>query len=188
MDNPALDLTFAHNFGCEILSEYPGTGGPRHYFPQNQRGGQDGVCVRVHPQASASWDGLFAFGTFGSGVITRVMTMPDPNLLCVIARGAGYLAQAAAPEKSEEIKATPIIDARAVPDLGIALFACHTKLVAYSGDGMAWQTKRLSWSGLKIVGIDHGTLLGEYWDIRSEAIQQFEVELRTGASRGGAEF
>jgi len=60
-------------------------------------------------------------------------------------------------------------------------------LLAYGEQGVKWRTMRLAWDGLKIVAIGDETLVGEYWDIRKEAMQRFQVDLATGAARGGIE-
>jgi hypothetical protein len=67
------------------------------------------------------------------------------------------------------------------------VFANFTEMLAYGEAGVKWRTKRLTWDGLKIVAVGDRTLIGEYWDIRAEAMQRFEVDLATGAARGGIE-
>ncbi|QAT81655.1 hypothetical protein EJ065_0040 [Corallococcus coralloides] len=45
----------------------------------------------------------------------------------------------------------------------------------------------LSWDGLKFVQMKERSIIGEYWDMRTEAMQTFEVDLATGAQKGGVE-
>ncbi|RKH05445.1 hypothetical protein D7V97_23925 [Corallococcus sp. CA053C] len=85
------------------------------------------------------------------------------------------------------MNAVPITEVRALPSAGIVVFANFTELVAYGAEGLRWRTKRLAWDGLKIVEVTERSLIGEYWDIRDEAMQRFEVDLATGAQRGGVE-
>jgi len=61
---------------------------------------------------------------------------------------------------------TPVIDIRPVPALGILVFADYTTLVAYGRTGLAWKTKRLTWSDLKITETTDAFIEGEFWDIR----------------------
>ncbi|MEO6776265.1 MAG: hypothetical protein ABI467_25155, partial [Kofleriaceae bacterium] len=160
---------------------------PRHYFSDGRVAGQDGVLVRVEPVAAERWIGIFAFGSFRSSAATRVLSMPNPDVFCVVAKGAGYLVSAAKPDVWEAVLVHPVIDVRAIAEAGLVIFTNFTELMAYGAQGVRWRTKRLAWDGLKIVSIGDRTLLGEYWDMRTEAVQQFEVELATGASRGGVE-
>ncbi len=87
---------------------------PHHFFPAGARGGHDGLVVQVRPAETEAWIGTFAFGREGNAAVTRVLGMPDPDQLCVVARGAGYFVCASAPERYEIVPMTPLIDVRAV--------------------------------------------------------------------------
>lgn len=182
-----VDFSFPNRFACEVLDELPRGLPLRYYFPRDQAAGQDGVIVRVRPETAEGWIGMFAFGKFREAGVTRALSMPDPEKLCVVARGAGYVVTAATPDVWETVRAIPIIDVRAIPGAGLVVFANYTELLAYGKEGAKWRTKRLAWDGLKIVAVDDQTLVGEYWDIREEAMQRFEVDLATGVARGGVE-
>jgi hypothetical protein len=149
--------------------------------------GQDGVVVGVQPEMAEAWIGIFAFGKFGRAGVTRVLSLPDPQELCVVASGAGYVVAADRPDAWEPVKAIPIIDVRAVPGAGVVVFANYTEMLAYGEGGLKWRTKRLAWDGLRIIAVGDRMLVGEYWDIRTEATQRFEVDLATGEARGGVE-
>lgn len=181
------NFIFPHRFACEVLDELPAGPAPPYYFPRGQAARQDGVIVRVRPETSEAWIGMFAFGKFEKAGVTRVLSMPDPEKLCVVARGAGYVVTAAKTDDWEMVRAIPIIDVRALPGAGLVVFANYTELLAFGKEGMKWQTKRIAWDGLKIVAVGDQTIVGEYWDIREEAMQRFEVDLATGAARGGVE-
>lgn len=182
-----IDFSFPHRFACEVLDELPGGPAPRHYFPRDQAAGQDGVVARVRPETGEAWIGMFVFGKFGKAGVTRVLSMPDPEKLCVVARGAGYVVTAAKPDVWETVRAIPVVDVRALARAGLVVFANYTELLAFGEQGVKWRTKRLAWDGLKIVAVGDRTIVGEYWDIREEATQRFEVDLGTGTARGGVE-
>jgi hypothetical protein len=130
---------------------------------------------------------MFASGKFGKAGISRVLSMPDSERLCVVARGAGYVVTASKPDVWEAVRAIPITDVRAIPAAGLVVFADYTEMLAYGEDGPKWRTKRLAWDGLKILAVGDRTLMGEYLDIRQDAMQRFEVDLATGTARGGVE-
>lgn len=50
-----------------------------------------------------------------------------------------------------------------------------------------WGTKRLSLDGLRITVVDGRFVKGEFYDLRSERIEPFTIDLETGASEGGVE-
>ncbi|RKI73416.1 hypothetical protein D7X55_05290 [Corallococcus sp. AB049A] len=129
---------------------------------------------------------MFAFGKLGKGT-SGVFSMPDPEKLCVVSRGAGYLVTARDPSAWEAVQALPVTDVRVAPSAGIVVFADFTELVAYGAEGLRWRTKRLAWDGLKIVQVTERSIIGEYWDMRTEAMQTFEVDLATGSQEGGVE-
>jgi hypothetical protein len=183
-----IDLTFPHSFECDVLEELPGTGVSRlHYFPGVGESGRDGVIVRVRPASHDAWVGVFAFGDLGKVGVSRVLSLAAADRICVVAQGAGYIVSAASPDDWEKVRATPIIDVRSAPAAGVTTFATHTDVVAYGEMGVKWRTKRLAWDGLKIIAVGDQTLVGEYWDIREDMMRTFEVDLMTGAAKGGVE-
>lgn len=135
------------------------------------------------PEGGNAWIGTFAFG--GTG-FSRVLSMPNPALLCVIARGAGYIVSAHRPDAWEGVNAEPITDGRPIPKADIVVFASYTELVAYGERGMRWRTKRLAWDGLDLIEVGDWALVGEYRDL-DDRMRRFEVDLLTGAACGGVE-
>ncbi|MDQ3031642.1 MAG: hypothetical protein M3Y87_04435 [Myxococcota bacterium] len=178
-----IDLSFPHRFACEALSELPGGGNSRRlFFPPGQAGGRDGVTLRVQPEAGAPWIGTFASAASNEHGITRVVSLPDPDTLCVVSRGAGYIVSASTPDVWGPVLATPIVDVRAVVSAGIVVAATQTDILAIGDCGVKWRTKRLAWDGLRIVSIGDQTLRGEYQDLE-DVVRTFEVDLMTGAAR-----
>ncbi len=181
------DFSFPADYSCEPLEEIPGDGKlKRYFFPGDTTGGRDGVLVRVVPSEGESWLGTFAFGALRTG-IDRILSMADPQKLCVIARGAGYVVSARMPMFWEPVKALPIVDARVALTAGVVVFANLTEMVAYGAEGLRWRTRRLAWDGLKILEVTERSIVGEYWDMRQESMQKFEVALETGSQRGGVD-
>ena len=183
-----VELRFPCIFECKVLEELRGgTPDGLHDFPAHLTSGQDGVLLRVLPQHGTAWSGRFAFGKTGYSGCSMVSSMPDPDMICVVARGAGYVVSASDPGCWSLVELTPVMDVRAATAAGVLVFASHTDLVAYGENGVKWGTKRVAWSGLKVVMIGDQVLAGEYWDLREEATRRFEVDLATGEARGGIE-
>jgi len=181
-----MDTTFPHAYECELLTETPGISPPHYYFPgATTRGGRDGVLVEVRPERGLAWLGTFAFGQVTPRGVVGVFATPDPQRLCVVSNGEGYLVSVMAPTEWEAVRATPIIDVRPVLAQGIIVFADYTTLVAYGQTGMKWKTKRLTWESLRIVEVTDALIRGEFWDIRSEGTTSFVVDLVTGMHEGG---
>jgi hypothetical protein len=181
-----IDTTFAHLYECEQLIESPKLSSPHFYYPgASTQGGRDGILVRVRPEKGEPWLGTFAFGQEASKSASGILSMPSPHQFCVVATGAGYIVAANVPTTWEAVQATPIIDVRSVRAQGLIVFATYTNLVAYGRTGLKWRTKRLSWDNLKITEVTDTFIKGEFWDIRSEAMDTFTVDLATGNHQGG---
>ncbi len=105
----------------------------------------------------------------------------------MVSRGAGYVVAATDPAQWHPVTLVPVVDSRVVLAAGVVVLANHTEMIGYGVGGLKWQTRRLSWDGLKITVTTDRTLAGEYWDIRTEATKTFMVDLETGETRGGVE-
>src|SRR5258707_9516838 len=183
-----IDRTFPQSYECEWLLETQQTVLPHYYYPgASPEGGRDGVLIRVRPEGGQAWVGTFAFGIFTVKGISGIFTTPNPDRVCVVAVGEAYLVSASAPTEWEAISILPIIDVRPIRAHGIIVFANFTELVAYGQTGIKWTTRRLTWDSLKITEVTDDLIKGEYWDILSEAMASFVVDLATGEHTGGIE-
>ena len=104
------DFTFPHGYVVEEFGELPGTGTlkvPLIYFPAPRgRPERDGEWLKVKAKSGRTWVGVFAFGP---GSLTAAISTPEPNTVCVISKGEGYLVNADSPELWEEVRACPIL-------------------------------------------------------------------------------
>ena len=182
-----VDNSFPHKYEMNMITEL-NCGHIVYYFPEASiKGGKDGIIVEIIPEHGESWIGVFAFGTQNQTGFSGVFTMPDPNKLCVVSKGKGYLVNVNDPKYCEIIDAIPIIDVHAIPTKNIVVFADYTKLVAYDETKIKWKTKRLAWDGFKIIMASEECIKGKYYDLRSEGDEFFEVNLSTGEHIGGIE-
>jgi len=185
-----LDSTFDSSYAVEFLDGFsPGREVRRFYFPgASTVGGGDGLLVRVIPgQCEVDpWVGVFAWGGLSPKGATGVFTCPDPDHLCVVARGAGYVVSAVDPSHHELLGVTPVMGVFPVAAAELIIFADYLGLTAYGRDGRAWRTARLSWDGLQVVEISGEWILGKGWSAPENRHVDFAVDLRTGAHRGGA--
>ena len=179
-----VDLTFQNNYSIEIIEELGS--GERYYYPgANTQGGKDGLIVEVISSEGKSWIGIFAFGEISRNGISGVYSTPDPNKFCVVSKGAGYIVSSNNPKDWQEVKAIPVMDVRSINHQKIIVFADYTELVAYDETGIKWRTERLAYDSFKITEVTEYTLKGEFWNIRNEANETFEVNLTTGSQLGG---
>src|SRR5260370_36371493 len=129
-----VDLTYPHNYELEEMVELaPQPGEEEHlYFPgASHAGGHDGVLARVTPSTSGpAWTGTFAFRDNFPKAVTAVYACPDPESLCVIAKGSGYIVNSKAPHIWQAIEIYPILDVRAIARKELLIFAGFTRISA----------------------------------------------------------
>lgn len=174
-------------YRAEVIQELPGQGFKQYYFPGgDQSGGGDGLLVRVHPEAGEPWVGVFKYGYPSPKALSGVFEWPDPDLMCVVSKGRGYIVDANDPSHYSEISAFPITAVAPIPEKGLVILCDFLKIVAYSSKGLAWETPRLSWDGLKILGVTPDVVSGEAWDAAADRWVPFTIEVETGRHQGGA--
>jgi hypothetical protein len=158
------DLLFPHNYEIEEFGELPGTGTlkvPLIYFPPPKgRPEHNGEWLKVKAK-SGKIVGVFAFGC---GSRTGVISTPEPNTVCVLSKGGGYLVNAESPELWEEVRTWPVIDFRPLPEQELLVFSDFTGLAAYGSDGLVWRSPRVCWDDLRITKVTGETIEGTGYD------------------------
>jgi hypothetical protein len=183
-----LDLALPHSYEVEELAELPGTGKfavPLIFFPSpKNRPEHDGLWLKVKPANGRGWIGVFAFGYSSPPAFSRVLSSLDPNRVCVISNGAAYIVKADEPEVWEQIPVTPVLDVRPILEQGLLVFSDFIQLAAYGSSGLAWQSPRVCWDGLKIVSTTRETIEGTGYDPTNSLTREsrFVVDLKTGRS------
>jgi hypothetical protein len=147
----------------------------------------DSPIIRVEPADGEPWIGVF-YGSQTYGVPPaargRLIGWPDEHSLCVLYAGTATVVRANQPHATFEIDAFPITDSLVVPSDRLVLFADFTNLVAYDAGGLRWESERLVWDDLAIIGVDDGCVVLEGFDAPSDQQARFTVELSTGTPHG----
>lgn len=162
---------------AETLYQYPA---------QLEEGDRAGDYMRVTPGNSRTWIGFFAAGFDSADVASGIYSCPDPDSLCVLAGGYGYIVSAPNPDHWTQIKQRPVVQVRAIPELKLLLFVGFTGITGLAQQNQLWTTDRLSWEGISISKIDGTLLHGMGWDAVTDKEVPFQVDLLTGKSTGGA--
>ncbi len=109
-----------------------------------------------------------------------IWATPHPDWLCAVSGGYAYLIDTAAPERFAMIPLRPVLEVKALADAGLLLFVGHRSVLAWSRDGQAWDSEKLSDEGLTITGIEDGLMRGLGWEMRTDKETPFALDLRTG--------
>lgn len=189
MKHIRFDFTFPHRYEARILDGPP----PVHpleklyHFPvELEEGDRAGSYVRIVPAKGPAWSGFFALGFSSEQVVSAICACPDPDSVCVVAGGYAYVVNVTDPTQWLHVEQRPVVDLRVAPGPGLILFAGFTSITAVGKTGIAWQTERLSWEGLRITRIEDENLHGFGWDVMSDKEVAFEVDLQSGRHVGGA--
>ncbi|HEY4380354.1 MAG TPA: hypothetical protein VGN01_08405 [Acidobacteriaceae bacterium] len=183
---------FPHEWRAEALSKSPLIAPARQFtYPQQVAGEEDALArgallVQVHPAAGGSFLATCALGFTDAAMPTGIFACPNPRELCAVAGGYAYVVDTAEPERSTHIALKPVAQVLVLAEDGLLVFVGFHSMVAWGREGLAWQTGRLSWEGIRVSGIQpDGQLHGFGWNMPSDKEMEFAVDLRTGAHTGG---
>jgi hypothetical protein len=185
-------MSFAREWQAAVL-EWPPLIAPARQFvyPRQVAGEEDtlargALLLRVRPAAGGEFLATCARGFADLRMPTGVFSCPDPRELCAVAGGYAYIIDTAAPEKSTQIPLRPVVELRPLPGSGLLIFAGFQSIAAWGTQGLAWQSGRLSYEGLRLTAIEAQELHGFGWDLQTDKEVEFALDLRTGKHTGGA--
>ncbi len=192
---PAIDSSFPHGWRAEILAGRPPILPARHFvYPARVEEVEQGaleVLVRPAPRKDSAFSesppflATCALGFAGPDLPTGVWACPNPDWMCAVSGGYAYLIDTGEPTRWRQLEFRPVTASWPVTGHSLLIFAGFVSLIAWGRNGMQWQSARLSWDGLRLVSLRGDTLIGLGWDLSADREMEFEVDLRTGAHRGG---
>ena len=145
------------------------------------------VQVLVRPRVGGQFLVSAALGFRDRTMPTGVWGCPDGDWICVAAGGYGYVASTLAPERVTLLGLKPVVEVvEAESDSDdVLLFVGFQTILGWGREGLAWQTERLSWEGIREVAVRGGEAVGLGWDMVADVEREFRVDLRTGKHVGG---
>ncbi|HEU5341274.1 hypothetical protein [Edaphobacter sp.] len=182
---------FAQNWRAEKLRQPPLIAPARQFTYPRQIAGEEDALARgalqllVQPASGGTFLATCALGFTDPRMPSDVYACPDPQELCAVAGGYAYIIDTAQPERSTHIDQKPVVDVRALPAQGLLLFTGFHSITAWGEHGLAWQSARLSWEGVRITGVENNALLGFGWNMLTDKEVAFTLDLQTGRHEGG---
>jgi hypothetical protein len=189
LPGPTVDLSFPHRWQAEVLATRPLILPPRHFvYPRAaeevERGALE-VLIRpdVGPDAANAQPFLAtcALGFHDPAVPTGLWSAPNPEEICAVAGGYAYLIDSTAPERFTMLPYRPVLEIRPLVRECLLLFVGHHSVLAWTREGQAWESEKLSDEGVTIIGVDGGMLRGMGWEMKSDREKPFALDLRSGA-------
>lgn len=176
---------------AEVLTQPPMIAPARQFtYPQQIAGEEDALArgalqLMVRPATGGAFLATCALGFTDPNMPTGVFACPNPDELCAVAGGYGYIVDTAHPERSTHIALKPVVEVRSLAEHGLLLFTGFHNIAAWGEHGLAWQTARLSWEGLRITAIEGDAVMGFGWNLMTDKEVAFAVDLLTGQHHGG---
>jgi hypothetical protein len=188
---PILDFSFPRAWRAEILDRRPLILPSRRYvYPREaeevERGALEVMIHPAEPQSSGprGGDQLFlatcALGFRDPLVPTGLWSTPEPEKICAVSGGYGYIIDTIAPQRFTMIPYRPVLAVQAAIAENRLLFVGHHSILAWGMNGRAWESGKLSDEGVTITSIENGLLHGLGWDLLSDSETPFVLSLATG--------
>jgi hypothetical protein len=182
---------FARQWQAEILANPPLIAPARQFTLPRQVAGEEDALARgallllVRPSAGGTFLATCALGFTDPAMPTGVFGCPNPQEMCAVAGGYAYVFNTAVPDQATHIALRPVLQVLELVELNLLIFVGFHAIVAWSRDGLAWETGRLSWEGIRVSGVSGNTLQGFGWNLMTDKEVEFNVDLRTGKHTGG---
>jgi hypothetical protein len=188
---PVEAAQFPHEWRAEVLAKPPLIAPARRYvYPRKIAGEEDALArgallVQVQPAGGGAFLATCALGFTDPTMPSGVWACPDPREMCAVAGGYAYVIDTEAPERATHIGLKPVTQVMEMGSHRLLILVGFHAMVAWGVDGLAWETARLSWEGIRIGGVEGEALRGFGWDMAADAEVEFSVDLKTGAHTGG---
>jgi hypothetical protein len=182
---------FSHRWSVEILKTPPMIAPARQFIYPHQIAGEEDALARgalqlmVRPASGGTFLATCALGFTDPAMPTGVFACPNAVEMCAVAGGYAYIIDTEQPQRSTHITLKPVIEVRPLVAQRLLLLVGFHSMVAWGGNGMAWESGRLSWEGVRIISIDGDVLHGMGWNLLTDREVAFSVDLLTGQHQGG---
>jgi hypothetical protein len=191
MDTTTPEERFAQNWTAEILTKAPLIAPARQFiYPQQIAGEEDALArgalqLLVRPAVGGIFLATCALGFTDLSMPTAVFACPDTQQMCAVAGGYAYVIDTAQPECCTHVALKPVVEVRPLVTHDLLLFVGFHSIVAWGGEGLLWESARLSWEGVRITGIEGNALHGVGWNLLTDREVDFSLDLLTGLHQGG---
>ncbi len=184
MTAPHLDFTFPRSWQAEILPARPAILPARHFvYPaaveEVERGALE-VLVRPELPGAQPFLATCALGFRDPVVPNGLWATPNPGEICAVSGGYAYLIDTAAPEQFTMLPYRPVLQVLPVPENALLLFVGNRTVLAWSKDGEAWESPKLSDEGITSIKVEDRRLRGMGWNMITDKETPFTLDLQTG--------
>lgn len=142
---------------------------------------REGLAVQFFPSENrASWVGNFQRGLTS---LNEAFEHPDGSSVIVIAGGECYIVDVENRNLKDNFGGM-FETVFYIPEKNIVIFGSCLDFEAVGASGCIWQSRRISWDGIRSLKLEGDTLTGEAWSL--ENWLPFSLDVNTGKHKGGA--
>lgn len=184
-------MTFGRSWTASVLSAAPMIAPARHYvWPTRIAGEEDALArgallLNVRAREGAAYLVTCALGFADPSMPTGVFGCPAEDDICAVAGGYAYIANTLRPEGCTQVPMKPVVAVHEVVEAGLLVFVGFQTVAAWGRDGLAWETGRLSWEGVRVTAVSGMEIEGFGWDLMADKEVPFTVDPATGLHGGG---
>ena len=185
------EVGFERSWSATVLERSPLIVPARRYtFPREVAGEEDAMArgalhLIVRPEIGGDFLATCALGFKHPDMPTGVWGCPVAREMCAVAGGYAYIIDTTRPESMTHLSLRPVVALRELEEQKLLLFAGFHTVAAWGLVGMAWESGRLSWEGLRLGSVIGDVLHGFGWDVTTDRELPFTLDLRTGQHQGG---
>ncbi len=182
MSQVAFKFDFEHNYIAREVEDYdpPAATAPIYEFKDASGPtlGTSWLALLISPADGPEWIGRFAIWYAVPPAINGVYSTPNPDRVCVVGGGQGYIIDVRNPNNFDRVRRFPINSVAQSPPTNRIAFADFTDLEAWDANGNVWQSGQVARDELNIFGISGKQLLCRGWDVDYNF--EFDVDLIDG--------
>ncbi len=174
-------LLFPRSYEFELLEEIPSVVSNNFFIPpysDPENGGPgNGLMLKIFPTNGTSWL-CTVRGSMSAVRQSKIYSMPDPDKICVVIGGDGYIFSTTSPNLCEAVKCIWVQDVKESLSRGLIIFSDYDIVVAYDSVGLKWKTKRFEADGITIKEVTETHVVVEYESMGEK--KSSAIELETG--------
>jgi len=183
-----IDLSFEHSYQVREpeQSDVSGEESSLFFGPSKKEAVERIVVV---PKTGRAWTAEFSVDYDVPPAVSGVYATPDPDKVCVVVGGCGYMISALQPSEYQRISCFPIVAVAQATKASRIVFADFTNLAAWDRSQETWRSDRASVDGIEFLNFNGSTLFARGWEDDGSTLQPFEfrVDLVSGSLSGVSE-
>jgi hypothetical protein len=184
-------MGFAQSWTAKTLATPPMIAPVRQFtYPRQVAGEEDALArgaflLMVTPESGGNFLATCVRGFKSESMPTGFFACPNAREMCAVAGGYAYIVDTTTPERCTQITLKPVVAVMESTAQGLLLFVGFHTIVAWGKEGVAWETAKLSWEGVRVTELSDEAMVGFGWDLMTDREMEFRVDLQTGEHVGG---